>query len=208
MFGGASETVSTTLEWAMSELLRKPKVMAKVQLEIREVLGEGRAIIGNSDLTELHYLRMVIKEALRMHPPGPLIPRRTREDCNIMGYDIPEDTNVFINIFAVSRDPQYWDDPEEFNPERFETNNLDYSGTNFQFTPFGGGRRKCPGISFASSILEVTLANFLYHFDWTLPGGATSVSLDMSEQFGFTVRRRSDLQLKAIQHACSKAIHI
>ncbi|KAF6998467.1 hypothetical protein CFC21_014585 [Triticum aestivum] len=208
MFGGATETTGTTLVWAMSELVRHPNVMANAQLEVRDLLGEGRAIIGNSDLAELHYLPMVIKEVLRLHPPGPLIPRRTREDCNIMGYDIPKDTNIFINTFATSRDPQYWDSPEVFNPERFANKNIDYNGTCFEFTPFGGGRRKCPGVGFASSILEITLANFLYHFDWTLPGGASSASLDMSEKFGVTVRKRSDLWLKAIPHARSKATHI
>ncbi|XP_020185522.1 zealexin A1 synthase-like [Aegilops tauschii subsp. strangulata] len=208
MFGGATETTATTLVWAMSELIRHPNVLAKAHLEVREVLGEGRAIIGNSDLAELHYLRMVIKEVLRLHAPGPLIPRRTRENCNIMGYDVPKDTNVFINVFATHRDSQYWDNPEEFNPERFVNKNIDYNGTYFEFTPFGGGRRKCPGVGFALSILEITLANFLYHFNWTLPGGASSVSLDMSEKFGVTVRKRSDLWLKAIPHVCSKATHI
>ncbi|VAH48860.1 unnamed protein product [Triticum turgidum subsp. durum] len=200
MFAAASETTGTALEWAMSELVSHPEVMAKAQLEVREVLGQGRAIISNSDLAELHYMQMVIKEVLRLHPPAALLPRKTREDCKIMGYDILKDTNIYINVFAISRDPQYWSNPKEFNPERFENNNVDYNGTSFEFTPFGGGRRQCPGIAFASSVLEITLVNFLYHFDWMLPDNANSLSLDMSEKFGFTVRRRTDLLLKAIPH--------
>jgi cytochrome P450 len=151
---------------------------------------------------------MVIKESLRLHPPGPLLNRRNEEGCKIMGYDMPKGTNIYINVFATSRDPQYWSSPEEFIPERFENNKMDYNGTFFEYTPFGCGRRLCPGITFASSILEIALANFLYHFDWTLPGGAVSTSLDMSEKFGFSVRRRSDLQLRAIPHDSSKAMQI
>jgi cytochrome P450 len=151
---------------------------------------------------------MVIKEALRLHAPGPLLPRKSREDCTIMGYDIPKDTNIYINVFAISRDPHYWDNPEEFNPERFANNNVNYNGTYFEFIPFGGGRRRCPGITFSASLLEIALANFLYHFDWMLPDGTNPVSLDMSEKFGFTVRRSSDLQLRAIPHVCSKAMQM
>uniref|UniRef100_A0ACD5ZEK8 Uncharacterized protein n=1 Tax=Avena sativa TaxID=4498 RepID=A0ACD5ZEK8_AVESA len=208
MFGAATDTTSTTLEWAMSELVAHPEVMAKAQLEVREVLGPDRAIIANSDLAKLHYMRMVIKEALRMHPPGPLLNRQNEDDCKIMGYDMLKGTNIYINVFAISRDPQYWKNPEEFNPGRFENNNMDYSGTCFEFTPFGCGRRRCPGISFASSILDIALASFLYHFDWMLPDGAMSASIDMSEKFGFTLHRSSDLQLKAIPHVCSNTMHI
>uniref|UniRef100_A0ACD5V2C0 Uncharacterized protein n=1 Tax=Avena sativa TaxID=4498 RepID=A0ACD5V2C0_AVESA len=208
MFGAATDTTSTTLEWTMSELVNHPEVMAKAQLEVREVLGPERAILTNSDIAELHYMRMVIKEALRLHPPGPLLNRKNEEDCEIMGYEMIKGTNIYINVFAISQDPQYWNNPQVFNPERFENNNMDYNGTCFEFTPFGCGRRRCPGITFASSILEIALANFLYHFDWMLPDGANSTLVDMSENFGLTVRRSSDLQLRAISHMCSKAMQI
>lgn len=202
MFAAATDTTGTVLEWAMSELVRHPKAMAKAQTEIREVLGD-RAVITNSDFGELHYMRMVIKETLRMHPPAPLIPRTTREDCKIMGYDMLKGTNVYINVFAVSRDPKYWKNPEEFDPERFENlHDMDYHGTHFEYTPFGAGRRQCPGILFGVSTIEIVLANLLYHFDWVLPGGLSPESLDMSEKFGITVSRRSDLQLRAIQRLC------
>jgi cytochrome P450 len=125
-----------------------------------------------------------------------------------MGYDMIKGTNTYINVFVISRDPQYWNNPEEFNPERFENHDVDYNGTCFDFTPFGCGRRRCPGVTFASSVLEIALVNFLYHFDWMLPNGAISASVDMSEKFGFTLRRSSYLQLRAIPHGCSKAMHI
>nr|BAK07691.1 predicted protein [Hordeum vulgare subsp. vulgare] len=206
MFGAGTDTTSTTLEWAMSELVNHGEAMAKAQLEVREVLGPDRAIIVSNDLAELHYMRMVIKETFRLHPPAPLLNRTNEVDCKIMGYDMLKGTNIYINAFAISQDPQYWNNPGVFNPERFENNNMDYNGTCFEFTPFGFGRRLCPGITFASSVLEMALANFLYHFDWVLPDGATSV--DMSEKFGLIVRRSSDLHLRVIPHLCSNAMEI
>uniref|UniRef100_A0ACD5UGZ9 Uncharacterized protein n=1 Tax=Avena sativa TaxID=4498 RepID=A0ACD5UGZ9_AVESA len=198
IFSGGTDTTGTILEWAMSELVRHPQAMAKAQQEIREVLGQDRVVITNSDLAKLHYMRMVVKEVLRLHQPAPLIPRMAREDCKIMGYDMPKGTTIFINVFAASRDPNCWENPEEFVPERFENNNVDYIGTHYQFTPFGAGRRQCPGMLFGTSTLEIALTNLLYHFDWVLPGGASIESLDMSEKFGITVGRKSDLQLIAI----------
>uniref|UniRef100_A0ACD5UXF2 Uncharacterized protein n=1 Tax=Avena sativa TaxID=4498 RepID=A0ACD5UXF2_AVESA len=206
LFGAATETTSTALEWTMSELINNPEVMAKVQKEVREVLGKDQVVITNSDLGELHYMRMVIKEVLRLHPPFPLLlPRETREDCEIMGYNIPKGTNIYINAFAISRDPVFWDNPTEFNPERFENNNVNYDGTHFKFTPFGSGRRICPGIFFATSTIEIALANLLYHFDWKLPDGER---VDMLEKFGITVRRKFDLQLVAIPHQSKKVMAI
>uniref|UniRef100_A0A453LL32 Cytochrome P450 71D7 n=1 Tax=Aegilops tauschii subsp. strangulata TaxID=200361 RepID=A0A453LL32_AEGTS len=200
VFAGATETIGSVLSWAMSELMHNPDTMAKTQREIREVLGEDRAVITNSDLAELHYMRMIIKEVLRLHPPGPLVHRMSREDCTIMGYDIPKGTDVYINIFAISRDPRHWNKPEEFRPERFDNNNVNYKGAYFEFIPFGSGRRQCPGIHFSSSVTEMVLTNFLYHFDWMLPDGHNLASLDMSEKFGLAVTKSHDLKLRAIPH--------
>ncbi|VAH39820.1 unnamed protein product [Triticum turgidum subsp. durum] len=197
MFAAGTESTSTVLEWTMSELVIHPEAMAKAQQEVRQVLGEKRAIITNRDLGELHYLRMVIKEVLRLHPPGPLVPRHSREDCKMMGYNILKGTNVYVNVFGISRDPTYWKNPEEFKPERFENNNIDYNGTYFEYTPFGSGRRLCPGMLFSTSTLDIVLANLLYHFNWILPDGA---SLDMSEKFGLTVSKKYDLKLRAVPH--------
>jgi cytochrome P450 len=145
---------------------------------------------------------MVTKEVLRLHPPGPLIPRRARENRKVMGFDMLEGTNVYINAFAVSRDPKCWKNPEDFMPERFENNNMDYNGTYFEFTPFGSGRRQCPGIFFGESTMEIALANLLYHFDWVLPGGKSPELLDMTEKYGIIVGRKFDLQLIAISRGC------
>ncbi|KAM3393565.1 hypothetical protein ACQJBY_014342 [Aegilops geniculata] len=203
MFAAGTESTSTVLEWTMSELVIHPEAMAKAQQEVRQALGEKRAIITNRDLGELHYLRMVIKEVLRLHPPGPLVPRQAREDCKMMGYNILKGTNVYVNVFGISRDPTYWKNPEEFKPERFENNSIDYNGTYFEYTPFGSGRRLCPGMLFSTSTLDIVLANLLYHFNWILPDGA---SLDMSEKFGLTVSKRYDLKLRAVPHMWNKEV--
>uniref|UniRef100_A0ACD5UG47 Uncharacterized protein n=1 Tax=Avena sativa TaxID=4498 RepID=A0ACD5UG47_AVESA len=205
IFGAATETTTTTLEWVMFELLRNPKVLAKAQSDVRTVLGCDRAVITRDGLSKLSYMRMVIKEVFRLHPPAPLlVPRETREDCEIMGYDLPKGTNIFVNVFAISRDSKYWDNPENFKPERFENKNIEYYGTNFEFTPFGAGRRQCLGMLFGTSTVEIALANLLYHFDWVLPDGSSAESMDTSEKFGVTVSKKYDLELIAIPNPCSK----
>ncbi|XP_020153781.1 desmethyl-deoxy-podophyllotoxin synthase isoform X1 [Aegilops tauschii subsp. strangulata] len=209
ILGAATETTGLVLAWTMSQLMNNPEAMSKAQLEVRRVLGQDKAVITNTHpLVELQYMQMVIKEVLRLHPPSPLVARAAREDCQIMGYDILKGTTVYVNVYAISRDPKYWENPDSFKPERFETKNMDYNGTYFEFTPFGAGRRQCPGMLFSSAIMEIVLANFLYHFDWKLPDGASPASLDMSEKFGLTVGRKFDLQLKAIPQVWSNAMEI
>ncbi|CAL9056675.1 unnamed protein product, partial [Musa banksii] len=173
MLGGASETSAGIMEWAMSELMRNPRVMRKLQEEVRETVGE-KGKVTEKDINGMNYLKLVIKETLRLHPPVPLLlPRECRETCEVLGYQIPEKTRVFVNVWALGRDPRYWDSPTEFEPERFERRNsmVDFKGTNFEFLPFGAGRRICPGMSFGLKSIELSLASLLYNFDWELPSG-------------------------------------
>ncbi|XP_059636825.1 desmethyl-deoxy-podophyllotoxin synthase-like [Cornus florida] len=194
MFIAGIETSSTTLIWAMSELLKNPKVMVKAQAEVRRVVCKKRNILTEDDLHDLNYLRLVIKETLRIHTPGALLLRReSRERCEINGYEIPAKTQVIVNAWAIARDPENWSDPESFQPERFLDSSIDYKGTYFQYTPFGAGRRICPGMSFGIANVELPLANLLYHFDWKLPDGEKQEDLDMTEVFGAAVGRKRDL---------------
>jgi cytochrome P450 len=155
--------------------------------------------VTEDDLANLKYLRLIIKETMRLHPAGPLLlPREATEPCKILGYDIPKGTTVLINAWAISRDPKHWEDPEDFKPERFESGIVDFKGTNFEYTPFGSGRRICPGMIFAEANMEIVLATLLYHFDWELPGGVKVEEVDMTEKMGITIGRKNDLYMHAL----------
>ncbi|KAJ1696593.1 hypothetical protein LUZ63_005105 [Rhynchospora breviuscula] len=199
LFSGGSETAATTVEWAMAELMRNPKVMKEAQSEVRELL-RGCTSVTDSDLVKLNYLHLVIKEILRLHPPAPLLlPRQCRETCRVLGYDIPKGATVLVNVWAIGRDPKYWKDSEEFRPERFINSNIDFKGTDFEFLPFGSGRRMCPGMSLGIANVELALASLLYHFNWKLPNDITPEEVDMSETLGITARRKAPLWLHAVQ---------
>ncbi|KAL5714792.1 hypothetical protein ACHQM5_016704 [Ranunculus cassubicifolius] len=195
VFSAGTDTSSTTLEWTFSELLRNPRVMEKVQAEVRQVFSRKKKII-QSDLNELNYLKLVIKECLRLHPPGPLLlPRECREKCEMEEYEIPKGTTVLVNAWAIGRDPEHWKDPESFEPERFQEEQTDYMGTNFKYVPFGAGKRMCPGNLFGIANIELPLALLLYHFNWKLTNGIKPHQLEMTEGFGTVVRRLNDLHV-------------
>ncbi|CAL4889572.1 unnamed protein product [Urochloa decumbens] len=160
-------------------------------LEVPLTMGMIKAVI--------LYIKLIIKETLRLHPVVPLLlPRECRESCKVMGYDVPKGTTVFVNVWAINRDPKYWDDATTFKPERFEAGAVDFKGTDFEYTPFGAGRRMCPGMASAQAIMELVLASLLYHFDWELPGDRVPSELDMTEEMGITVRRKHDLYLRPV----------
>ncbi|XP_022717889.1 cytochrome P450 71D10-like [Durio zibethinus] len=192
IFAAGSETSSTIVEWSMSELLKNPRLMEKAKAEVRQVSND-KGYVDEEVFHELKFLKSVIKETLRRHNPVPLIPRECRENCKLGGYEIPVKTKVLINSWAITRDPRYWNEPEIFNTGRFLNSSLDYKGTDFQYIPFGAGRRICPGISFALANIELQLAQFLYHFDWMLPNGMKYEDLDMTDAPGLTIRRKHDL---------------
>ena len=195
VFGGGGETSSTTTVWAMAEMIKNPAVMKKAQAEVRAIYGK-RGTVDESQLHELKYLHAVIKETLRLHPPASLIPpRESGEQCEIFGYEIPAKSRVYVNLWAIGRDPGYWTEPEKFIPERFLDSKIDFKGSNFNYIPFGAGRRICPGMSFALPMMELPLAQSLFHFDWKLPGALENEELDMTDIFGLTVGRKHDLFL-------------
>jgi cytochrome P450 len=197
MFAGGTGTSASAMEWGMSELMRNPEVMKKLQGQIREAF-RGKSVVTEGDLqaSNLRYLKLVIKEALRLHPPAPLlVPRESIDACELEGYTIPAKSRVVINAWAIGRDPRYWEDAEAFQPERFEDGAVDFTGGSYEFVPFGAGRRMCPGFNYGLASMELALAGLLYHFDWSLPEGVKEV--DMEEAPGLGVRRRSPLMLCA-----------
>ncbi|KAK9276624.1 hypothetical protein L1049_006160 [Liquidambar formosana] len=177
------------VEWAMAELMMNPEVMKNVNEELNEVVGLNNTV-EEFHLPKLRYLDAVVKEALRLHPAIPLlVPRRPSQTCNVGGYTVPKGAKIFLNVLAIQRDPQLWDNPSEFRPERFLSDNSkwDYSGNNFQYLPFGSGRRICAGLPLAERMLVFVLASFMHSFEWKLPNGT---ELDVSETFGIVLKKK------------------
>ncbi|KAF7838261.1 cytochrome P450 71A1-like [Senna tora] len=203
MFVGGSDTSSTALEWTFAELLKNPTAMKKAQEEVRRVVGH-KSKIDENDVRQMKYLECVVKECLRLHPPFPLlVPRETTSIAKLGEYDIPPQTSVFVNAWAIQRDPELWERPEEFIPERFENSEVDFKGQDFQLVPFGFGRRGCPGISFGVASVEYLLAVLLFWFDWKLPSGTTTSSqdIDMSEAYGLTVNKKVPIHVEPIPYS-------
>ncbi|KAG6494873.1 cytochrome P450 71A1-like [Zingiber officinale] len=197
LIAAGTDTSFTTLEWAMAELMRNPTVMWKLQEEVRQVAG-GKMNVAEEDLSQMHYLKAVMKEVLRLRIPAPmLLPRETTTSFSLRGYHIPAKTRVFINAWAIARDPKTWEAPEEFRPERFLDSGVDFRGNDFQFLAFGAGRRMCPGINFAMATNEIALANLVHRFDWELPDGMNPADLDMEEAPGLTTPKKVPLCLVA-----------
>ncbi|MFS8018451.1 putative cytochrome P450 [Helianthus anomalus] len=194
-FLAGTETTYASLEWALSELIRNPRVMKKLQQEVTEI-AQGRSKIYDEDLEKMPYLKAVLKESLRLHTPAPLlIPRKSMQDIKLMGYDIAADTQVIINAWAIGRDPALWEEPYEFKPERFLNNAITYQGFHSEWLPFGGGRRVCPGINFSVHVIELAIANIVYKFDMVLPNGVKNEDLDMSEEITITAHKKSSLRV-------------
>ncbi|KAJ1689010.1 hypothetical protein LUZ63_013165 [Rhynchospora breviuscula] len=192
VFLAGTETSSTTITWAMTELIKHPEIMEKVQANIRQAASENNKLDENS----LSYLKLVIKETLRMRPPGPLLaPRQCMKSCQILGYTIPSGANLVVNAWALGRNPEYWDDPEKFKPERFESLCIDFKGQNFEFLPFGAGRRICPGLEFGMAVVQESLASLLFYFDWKLPEAMKPEDMDMTETFGIAAAKKEPLYL-------------
>ncbi|CAN6282347.1 unnamed protein product [Urochloa humidicola] len=207
LFLGGTETTSSIAEWVMSELVRNPEVMVKAQTEVREVFNKKNTCDHESLLDQLHYMRMVIKETMRLYPPLPLLlPRLCIETCDVGGFKVAKGTRVIVNSWAMARSSEYWEDAEVFRPERFEKSMIDYKGTQFEYMPFGSGRRMCPGMAFGMVTLELIVARLLYYFDWSLPVGMRPEELDMDMTVGAATRRAKQLQLVATP--CAETMEI
>lgn len=193
MFAAGTDTTFITLDWGMTELLMNPTAMKRAQDEVRSIVGD-RETVSESDLPHMHYLKAVIKETFRLHPPAPvLVPRESMNSVTIDGYDIPARTRIFVNAWAIGRDPESWRNPNAFMPERFLNSSIDFKGQDFELIPFGAGRRGCPAITFGTASVEIALAQLLHSFDWELPTGVTTEDMDMTEVFGITMHRIEEL---------------
>ncbi|KAL3841170.1 hypothetical protein ACJIZ3_025761 [Penstemon smallii] len=186
LFAG-TETTSSTIEWGMAELLHNPDSLRKLKEELDVVIGRSRKL-EEGDVNKLPYLQAVVKEAMRLHPTVPfLLPRNSMEDTNFMGYFIPKDTMVLVNAWSIQRDPDSWEDPLTFKPERFIDSKIDSKGQNFELIPFGSGRRSCIGMLMGEKMVSLTLGRLIHEFDWKLPPNVTPQTMDMREKLGISL---------------------
>ncbi|KAH9311181.1 hypothetical protein KI387_026216 [Taxus chinensis] len=192
LFMAGSDTTGSTVEWAMAELIRNPRIMKRAQQELEETVGRNRSV-EESDIENLPYLHAVVKEIFRLHPVIPLlVPHRADRSCEIGGFIIPQHTQVIINVWALGRDPAVWKDPSKFMPERFlegEKCKIEYKGQDFDLLPFGAGRRICMGLHLADKMVHIVLASLLHSFDWTV-----NEEMDMDDTLGLVLKKRAELK--------------
>ncbi|KAG5232949.1 flavonoid 3'-monooxygenase [Salix suchowensis] len=199
MFTAGTDTSSSTVEWAIAELIRHPHILARVQQELDSVVGRDR-LVTELDLAQLTYLQAVVKETFRLHPSTPLsLPRIAAESCEIGGYHIPKGSTVLVNVWAIARDPDEWAEPLEFRPERFlpggEKAEVDVKGNDFELIPFGAGRRICAGMSLGLRMVQLLTASLIHAFDWDLADGVVPEKLNMDEAYGLTLQRAVPLMV-------------
>ncbi|CAN1303646.1 Cytochrome P450 93A3 [Linum perenne] len=190
IFAAGTDTSAITTEWALAELINHLDILTKLQQEIDSVVGKSR-MVQELDIPNLPYLQAVVKETLRLHPTGPLIVRESTEDCEIQGYNISARTRLFVNVWAIGRDPNHWEEPLEFRPERFidgKGSHVEVRGQHFEMLPFGSGKRGCPGTTLALHMVQTTLAVMVQCFEWKVDG-----DVDMEEGVGLTLPRANPL---------------
>ncbi|KAH7515642.1 hypothetical protein FEM48_Zijuj10G0048200 [Ziziphus jujuba var. spinosa] len=169
---------------------------------VREQTGFGAAQLSQDNIKAvllLEYLKMIVKETFRLHPPAALLlPRETISHFKVNGFEVHPKTTIHINAWAIGRDPGYWKSPEEFIPERFVDSSTDFKGQHFELLPFGSGRRVCPGIYMATTMVELGLANLLYWFDWKLPDGMKEEDINMEEEAGISLTISKKIALNLV----------
>uniref|UniRef100_A0A803NFH2 Cytochrome P450 n=1 Tax=Cannabis sativa TaxID=3483 RepID=A0A803NFH2_CANSA len=187
-----TDTSAVTLEWTMSNLLNHPHVLQKLKDELDSQIGQQQ-LVDESDLSKLPYLQNVISETLRLYPAAPLlVPHYSSNDCTISGFDVPRDTIVLVNAWAIHRDPKLWEDAEIFKPERFENiGKGSENGEGYKLMPFGLGRRSCPGIGLAQRVVGLTLGSLIQCFEWER---VSEEKIDMSENKGLTMPKLVPLE--------------
>lgn len=190
MFTAGTDTSSSIIEWALAEMMKNPSILKRAHDEMDQVIGRNRRL-QESDLSKLPYLQAICKETFRKHPSTPLnLPRVSTQACEVNGYYIPKNTRLSVNIWAIGRDPDVWEDPLTFKPERFlsgKNAKIDPRGNDFELIPFGAGRRICAGTRMGIALVEYILGTLVHSFDWKLP--AEVVELNMEESFGLALQK-------------------
>lgn len=192
MLAAASDTTSTTIEWALAELLQNPQTLSKLQ-QLKLVLG-SQIQVEDSDIDQLPYLQAVIKETLWIHSILPLLSYRADSTIHVQGYSIPKGSKIVVNTWVIHHNGQYWSEPDMFIPERFLQNNSDLFDRNSEFIPFSSGRRICLGLPLANRMLHVVLGSLIHQFDWTHSEEARGKGINMTEKFGLVLSMANPIQ--------------
>ncbi|KAJ6884281.1 hypothetical protein NC652_031320 [Populus alba x Populus x berolinensis] len=200
------DTTTTALQWIMANLVKYPQIQEKLFSEMKEVVGEGEGEVKEDDLQEMPYLKAVILEGLRRHPPGHFVlPHAVTEDTVLGGYLIPKNGTVNFMVADMGWDPKVWEDPMAFKPERFlngEGEAFDITGSReIKMMPFGAGRRICPGYGLAMLHLEYFVANLVWNFEWKAVDGD---DIDLSEKQQLTVAMKNPLHAHISRRSRSK----
>ncbi|XP_060204929.1 cytochrome P450 78A5-like [Lycium barbarum] len=190
-----TDTVTILLEWILARMVLHPDIQAKVQCEIDTVVGTDRAVC-DSDLPNLPYLHAIVKETLRMHPPGPLLSwaRLAIHDTNVGQHLVPAGTTAMVNMWAITHDEKIWSQPEEFMPERFLEQDVSIMGSDLRLAPFGSGRRVCPGKAMGLATVQLWLAQLLQRFKWC----PSDNGVDLSECLKLSMEMTQPLVCKAV----------
>jgi len=192
-----TDTVAILLEWIMARMVLHPDIQAKAQQEIDTCVGDRRQV-RDSDIPYLPFLQAIVKEALRLHPPGPLLSwaRLAVHDCHVGKFFVPAGTTAMVNMWAIAHDPSIWRDPWAFKPKRFLDEGEDYvsiMGSDLRLAPFGSGRRACPGKALGLASVHLWLAHLLHRFKWV-----PAQPVDLSERLRLSLEMKNPLACRAI----------
>lgn len=193
-----TDTVAILIEWILARMVLHPEIQSTVQNEIDQIVGRSRKV-NESDISAMRYLPAVIKEVLRLHPPGPLLSwaRLAINDTTIDGHHVPAGTTAMVNMWAITRDPEVWADPQEFTPERFmvDPGEVEFSvlGSDLRLAPFGSGRRSCPGKALGLTTVTFWVASLLHEFNWR---AADQNPVDLSEMLKLSCEMANPLTVK------------
>ncbi|KAI5055574.1 hypothetical protein GOP47_0029095 [Adiantum capillus-veneris] len=196
----AIETTLWTIEWGLAELVNNPDIQKRVRDELNSVLGHGVPLT-EPDIPKLPYLNAVVKEAMRLHMAIPLlVPHMNLHQARLGGYDIPAESKILVNAWYLANNPETWEKPEVFNPDRFlGPEKIDASGNDFRFLPFGVGRRSCPGIILAIPIVSLVLGRLIQSLELLPPPGQSKVDMTgHGGQFSLRIANHSVIVCKPV----------
>ena len=192
-----TDTVAILLESILARMVLHPEIQAMAQSEIDRVVGKNRTV-SDADLQSLPYLNAIIKETLRVHPPGPLLSwaRLAIHDTHVGEHFIPAGTTAMVNMWAITHSDDIWSKPEVFRPERFLEEDVAIMGTDLRLAPFGAGRRVCPGKAMGLATVQLWLAQLLQSFDWC--NAVDDHGVDLSECLKLSLEMEKPLVCKAV----------